>query len=52
MSLINLVIGDIIFIISHVGFESAEFPTSVRLLFIGVEALLRNNEIASENKGQ
>ena len=44
------VISDIIFIISHVGFESVKLSTAVRPLFIGVKQLLRGNEITPEIK--
>ena len=44
------VFSEIIFIISHVGFESAKLSTLVRPLFIGVIPLLRHNEIMPENK--
>ena len=49
-SLQKTVISQIIFIISHVGFESAKFSTPVRPLFIGVIPLLRHNEIMPKNK--
>ena len=50
ISLQNLVISEINFIISHVGFESAKCSTPVRPLFIVVILLLRDNEIMPENK--